>query len=109
MKLQTSKKNIKNGFNTVISISYCGAQYLLYYKSPFAYSAGVYGWACDYYQIGAKCISTGYNPIGKYVDYKKLCELEKKAEIIVHDYILDYDVKVKKIDLLLTELINSVN
>ena len=106
MKLQTTKKQIKNNFSTVISIGYCSAQYLLYYKSPFAYSAGIYGWACDYYQIGAKCISTGYSPIGANLDYSKLHEYENKAQKIINDYSLKYEEKVQQVDILLNELLS---
>ena len=106
MKLKTTKSAIKNGFNTVISIGYCDAQYLLYYKNPFAYSAGVYGWACDYYEIGNKCISTGYAPIGEKLDYKLLGEYEKKAQAIVLDFAMDHATKEQKVDELLNELLS---
>lgn len=106
MKLQTTKKAIKNNFSTVISIGYCSAQYLLYYKNPFAYSAGTYGWSCDYYLVGTKCISTGYNPIGQQLDYNSLNEAEKQAEKIVHDYSIEYSDKVQKIDTLLNALLS---
>jgi len=106
MKLKTTKSTIKNGFNIIISIGYCDAQYLLHYKNPFAYSAGVYGWACDYYEIGTKCISTGYGPIGKNLDYKLLGEYEKKAQDIVCDNTMDYKTKEQKVDELLNELLS---
>jgi len=107
MKLKTTKSAIKNGFNTVISIGYCSAQYLLYYKNPFAYSSGVYGWACDYYEIGNKCISTGYSPIGKDIDYSLLRELEEKAGKIVNDYNMPREEQKQKVELLLNELLSS--
>ena len=107
MKLKASKSEIKNGFNTVLSIGYCDCQYLMYYKNPFAYSCGVYGWSCDYYQIGTKCISTGYSPIGTKVNYKKLRDLEQKAQKIVHNLEMDHNQKVAEVDLLINELINE--
>lgn len=83
MKLKTTKKEIKEGFYRIISIGYCDAQYLLSEEKPFAYSAGVYGWACDYYDIDGICISTGYSPLSeknmKY-DYKLVKEYEEKAK-----------------------------
>jgi hypothetical protein len=106
MKLQTTKKEIRNGFKTIVSIGYCDAQYLLKYKEPFAYSAGIYGWSCDYYQIGNKCISTGYQPIGINVNYTKLESLENKAQKIVFNNELKYDDKVSQIDALLDELLS---
>jgi hypothetical protein len=106
MKIQTTKKAILNGFNTVLSIGYCDVQYLLNYKSPFAYSAGVYGWSCDYYQIGNVCISTGYSPIGTQIkDYSKVREIEKQAQTICCNYDLKHEDKLIQLDALIAELI----
>jgi hypothetical protein len=108
MKLQTTKKQIRQNFNTVLSIGYCDAQYLLDCKNPFAYSAGVYGWSCDYYQIGSVCISTGYSPIGTRVNYSLLRELECKAKLIKNDYNLSYSDREQQLDELIKQLIESV-
>ena len=108
MKTQVTKKQVRENFNTILSIGYCDAQYLLYFKTPFAYSAGVYGWRCDYYQVGNVCISTGYAPIGTPVNYSLLEELESKARLLLKDYKLSYSDKEKQLNELLNELINSV-
>lgn len=108
MKLQTSKKQVLNSFYKVISVPYCGAQSLLNCHSPFAYSAGIYGWSCDYYQIGNVCISTGYSPVGTPVNYNLLRDLELKAEKLRGDYSIEYSDLCKQLDELITELINSV-
>lgn len=93
MKLQTTKANIRKNFGTVLSIGYCDLQYLLNRCSPFAYSAGVYGWSCDFYQPSTKysgvCIATGYNTErmgGKRVSYELVKEYEQKAREVVNDY-----------------------
>ena len=90
MKLKTTKSNIKNNFGSVLTVGYCEIEYLLNYCNPFAYSAGVYGWACDYYTPSKKyngvCIATGYNTDrlgGKRVSYELVKEYEKKATDIV--------------------------
>ncbi len=108
MKLQTSKKQVLNSFYKVISVPYCGAQNLLNCHSPFAYSAGIYGWSCDYYHIGRVCISTGYSPVGTPVNYDLLRELELKAEKLRGDYSIKYTDLCKQLDELIKELINSV-
>jgi hypothetical protein len=108
MKAQVTKKQIKENFNTILSIGYCDAQYLLYYKTPFAYSAGINGWSCDYFQIDNICISTGYAPIGNNIDYSLLKELEGKAQKIVHDYNLSSSDKEKQLNELIKELMDSV-
>ena len=69
MKLRTTKKQIKRQAHKLYSVRYCGIQHLLRYESPFAYSAGVYGWSCDYYNVDGVILSTGYSPIGEIVNY----------------------------------------
>jgi hypothetical protein len=107
MKLATTKKQIKNNFNNIISIGYCDIQYLTYYKRPFAYSYGVNGWACDYYEVNNVCISTGYNPIGENVSYDMIVQYEAAARKVVTDYNIPYDEKVTKVNYLLSEFINK--
>ena len=68
MKIQVTKKSIKENYKNIISVGYCNAQNMLKCKDATMYSAGVYGWACDYYVINNDTIiSTGYNPIGQNV------------------------------------------
>lgn len=107
MKLKTTKNQVKNSFVNIVSIGYCDIQYLTYYKSPFAYSCGVYGWSCDYYNIDGVCLSTGYSPIGKSADYNLIKKYELKAGKIVRDYNINYDTKVKKVNKLLSEFVSK--
>ena len=108
MKLQATQKNICRNFGIVLSIGYCSAQNLLNYQSAFAYSAGTYGWNCDFYQIGNICISTGYRPCGRSVDYHILDRYEKQAEKINHDYSLSYDLRRDAVNQLLQSFIKEV-
>ena len=93
MKLKTTKRNIRENSGTILNVGYCELQYLLYYCNAFAYSAGVYGWSCDFYQPSFKfsgvCIATGYNTErmgGKRVSYELVKEYEQKARELVNDY-----------------------
>jgi len=82
MKLKTTKKQIRENANQIYSVGYCELDSLLVYQSPFAYSSGVYGWSCDYYQFDGVVISTGYSPTGESIAYnlqKKYNNLAKKA------------------------------
>ena len=81
MKFEVTKKEMRR--EEVYSVGYCKLQYLLRYEEPIAYSHGVYGWACDYYKVEDAYICTGYNPIGKKVDYKLIRKYEAKAEKII--------------------------
>ena len=89
MKFKATIKSLRNDYHRIISIGYCDAQYLLNYESPIAYSAGVYGWACDYYDIDDVLISTGYSPLAEKNtkrDYSIVRRYDSKAEKIIHDY-----------------------
>ena len=111
MKLKTTKREIKENSYYIIGIGYCGAQYLLQYTEPFAYSAGVYGWSCDYYNIDGVIISTGYSYIdnkNSKSNYDLLRKYEKKAEKIVYNYDISHKVKKNKLNKLLKAFINEV-
>ena len=109
MKVKTTKKSVKNAFINIYKIGYCDAQYLLEGVNPFAYSSGKYGWACDYYEIEGICISTGYNPIGEWVNYDLLRKYDKKASEIISNYDLDYQKRKNKVNKLLVKFINEIN
>lgn len=79
MKTKVTNKEIRPNYNNILSIGYCEAQFLLRGVSPFGYNCGVYGWNCDFYDIDGICVSTGYRPIGKRVNYSLLKEYEDKA------------------------------
>ena len=82
MKLKTTKKQIRENAKQLYAVGYCDLDNLLVYQSPFAYSSGVYGWSCDYYNLDGVIISTGYSPTGESIAYnlqKKYNNLAKKA------------------------------
>ena len=105
MKLKATKKEFKN--ENVLRVGYCQAQYLLRYADPFAYSSGVYGWTCDYYNIDGVYISTGYSPIGKSLDYDIIKKYEDEARKILLDDTNSYEEKKEKVNNLLNELVQE--
>ena len=107
MKVKVTKSAVHKGFCTVISIGYCQAQYLLYFKKPFAYSTRAEGWACDYYDVDGVCISTGYSPTGKSVGYSTLLEFEKQACVIVNSS-APYEDRKTRVELLLNKFLEGV-
>ena len=80
----------------IYRIDYCGwwnlfrllnkltAGVIKYYQMPY-YSAGIYGWNCDYYKIYLKnrtvIIATGYRASGKFkqVEWKQVDFIEQYA------------------------------
>ena len=108
MKCKTTAKAIRENYGSrILSIGYGGAQELLRYETPFAYSSGVYGWNCDYYDIDGVCIATGYRPIGRDVDYAALREAEKRAREIYDNTGNTYKKRAKHVSELLRAFIKS--
>jgi hypothetical protein len=107
MKFKTTKKAIREGYGTILSIGYCNIQNLLKYENEIAYSTRAEGWACDYYEVNNVCISTGYAPIGKSVDYELQRKYDGEAEKIVCDYSIPYEDKKAKVYELLVEFVKE--
>ena len=111
MKLQATKKQMR-GYNRIISIGYCDAESLLQYQNPFAYSAGINGWACDYYEVNGVLISTGYSPLSSKNtvenNYKLIREYNDKARQIVYGN-ADYEVKKEQVNSLLSEMVAELS
>ena len=110
VKTQITKKAILNGFTKVISIGYCGAQFLLTYKSPNYYTySNMYGWRADVYIISDNiAIVTGYAPFGNIrPDYDRLNEYENKARAAL-DSIRHYEDRREVVNGYLNEFIKEV-
>lgn len=109
MKYRTTKKNIKETYKSrIICVGYCNLQNLLRATDPFAYSTRVEGWACDYYEIPREiCISTGYDPIGKHVDYDLLRQYDEAAEKILRKYHI-WDEQKAKLNALLADFAGDI-
>ena len=107
MKAQISKKEVRNTSSRIISIGYCDMPFLLRYHDYNLYSAGIYGWACDYYIINSDntgmftpytVIATGYQPLknkGTAPDDELLRLFEKYASLIL-DSATEASTEIKK-------------
>ena len=107
MKLKVSKKQINRKNETVLKVGYCDLQNLLYCKNPFAYSSGVNGWSCDYYDLGSTIISTGYNATGQTIDYNIIDRYEKEAEKLKKENTSFLELE-KKLDILIKKFVEEV-
>lgn len=110
MKYHTTKKELRENYNHIIGVSYCGCQYLTHYMNANSYCSGIYGWSCDNFDINGVLISTGYNYINgknaKGYKYEILEKYEKEAEKIVCSSI-EWQEKKEKVNSLLNEFINK--
>ena len=78
MKFRTTQKAIKENFETIICVPYCGLQNLLNCESPVAYTVRREGWAANIYDMGGGvAIVTGYAPFG---NIRPSYELRKRYE-----------------------------
>ena len=108
MKKKITKKEINNRYNTIIKLGYCEAHYLLSFKKPSYYTAGVYGWNADVYIIDNVAIVTGYSPFGNIKpDYDTVKNYENQAAGINCDYDLNYETKEIMTDELLSRFIKK--
>ena len=107
MKIKTTRKAIVDSTpaKKLVAVGYCGAQTLLKYQSPIAYTSGAYGWNFDVYQIGDVVICTGYRGMPGRHDLP-VAEYEARAQQIVKDYcngVISYDDRKTAIEHLLQE------
>ena len=111
MKFKTTSKQMRANYHQVIETGYCSMQSLLKYTSPIAYSVGVYGWNCDYYEVNGVLICTGYRGMfskNTKHDYKLIDKYEQKAQIIDINYDLSYEVRKRKVNKLLERFVAEV-
>lgn len=102
MKVKTTRKAIVKGSVNVRCARYCDLQYLLRTHEPIAYTAGVYGWNFDIYEVYGVTICTGYrNMPGKRLD--SIREYEKKAREIWGNYNIPYETQKEETEKLLQE------
>lgn len=101
MTIQTTRKElVRNYGNGGLAVGYCDAYALLKYEGKRAFTAGVYGWNFDAYDVDGVLICTGYRGmIGKQPKF--LAKYEKKARSIVDNWDLSFDKKQKRIAKLL--------
>lgn len=104
-----TKKSINNMYKNKIEVGYCALQYLLYFKNRSFYTAGVYGWNADIYQVNwDTVIITGYRPFGNIQpDYDLIGKYENKAKRIINTE-LSTDKAKKEVNKLLDEFIQEI-
>lgn len=102
MKFKTTIKAIREDSVNVRSAGYCNLSHLLRAHDADAYTAGVYGWNFDVYEVYGLTICTGYRSMpGKRLE--GIAEYEKKAMSIWDDYNKPYEERREAVEKLLHE------
>lgn len=109
MKSKTTKKDIMNGYEKIISVGYCNLQSLLRCESETAYTVRREGWGADIYDFGNTAIVTGYAPFGNIRPGHELCQkYENAAGKIDSNYNLSYSERKAKLQELINAFIEEV-
>lgn len=109
MKYQTTKKAIINQYSKIIKIGYGDAQYLLRRQVPEAYTAGIYGWSSDIYNINGIIICTGYRPFGNITPSCNTTNTyNEQARAILNNYDMSHEDKRKRVNTILEQFIQEV-
>ena len=114
MKYKATRKQVNNGYNTVIEVDYCDLHWLLEFHSPEACITRSGGWDADVYDMdrygyGDVAIVTNYAPFGnKRLPYDKLKEYNDDAQAIVLDFNMEYQEKREAIRKMVQAFITDV-
>lgn len=108
MKVQTTKKAVKNNYSKIIRIGYCDLQTLLSLEETFAYTAGVYGWNANIYDLNGIALVTGYRTFGEISPSWELIEkYEQKAKEVI-DLIYNYEERKEALKTLIDSFLEEV-
>jgi hypothetical protein len=109
IKAKFTKKAINSMSSAVLAVGYCELQNLLAYENEFGYSAGVYGWNCNYYYTpySSAVISTGYRPTGQHIDHTIVTKYDNLAKI-VRAKDIPCDEKIAELKNLISDFVNEV-
>lgn len=109
MKIKVKEKEIKNGYNNIISVGYCDLSHLLSSKDADFYTCGVYGWNADIYKINYNTvIVTGYRPFGNiHASYKGITKKYNEKARKIYNSDRSYESKKKSISKLLEKFIKE--
>lgn len=113
MEIRITKKEARENFTNLYAVRYGGLQNLLRDEVKMAYSCGVYGWSCDYFQLTGKngqnlTISTGYSPVGKIIPISITEKYDQKVIEICRTSSKNKAQKIKRlINKFITEILSK--
>ena len=109
MTMQLKKKDVVAHYDMIIRVPYCGIQYLLKGSRCLGYTAGVYGWNADVYDVGhGIAIVTGYRPFGNIKPpYELYTHYDAAAQQVWHSGV-DYPTAKEQCNELLENFVADV-
>lgn len=107
--MELKRKQIKGMYKNIIKVGYCELSELLTYTKKMGYTAGVYGWNADIFQLDWNtAIVTGYRPFGNIEpDYTITKKYNEEARSLKKQNI-NYEQIKSKLDELIENFKNEV-
>ena len=107
MKFRTTTKYIKENYSNIISVGYNQIPTLLRNHNAIAYTAGIYGWNYDIYDIDGVAICTGhYGMPTKISKNAKKYELQARRFIENYDF-TDYYIDINKVNTVIEKMLDE--
>ena len=97
-KYKTTDREQRENNAIVLGFGYCEIQNITRFLNANAYTAGVYGWRADFYEMDGYTISTGYSPLN-YISktgFKDIDIFRKTKAEILRAEIVKLEAKIDK-------------
>ena len=110
MKVRVTRKEVLSHYTNVIRVGYYDLQFMLKYRDANFYTAGIYGWNADIYEIDyTTAIVTGYRPFGDIQpSNERVKAFDDKARAICHDMDISHYDKEYQLNKLIVEFVAEV-
>ena len=107
MKFRTTTKNIKENYSKIICVGYSEIPTLLKNHNAIAYTAGIYGWNYDIYDIDGVAICTGYRGMPGKIS-RNARKYEEQARRLIENYdFTDYHTDINKVNQMVEKILDE--
>lgn len=107
--MELKRKQIKGMYKNIITVGYCELSELLAYSKKIGYTAGVYGWNADIFQLDWNtAIVTGYRPFGNIDPDRTITKKYNEEARRIKKQNLSYEQIKSKLDELIEDFKNEV-
>ena len=97
-KYKTTDKEQRENNAIILGFGYCEIQNITRFLKANAYTAGLYGWRADFYEMEGYTISTGYSPLN-YISktgFKDIDTFRTTKAKILRDELTKLESKLNK-------------
>ena len=107
--MELKRKQIKGMYKNIIKVGYCELPDLLSYTKKMGYTAGIYGWNADIFQVDWNtAIITGYRPFGNIDPDRMIIRKYNEETRRLKKQNINYEQIKSKLDELIENFKNEV-